>query len=327
LKNRVLVTRKLFPEAIKIIEMIADVEVFEADKKPIPRELLLNNVEKVDGLLCLLTEEIDKEVMDAGGKLKVISNYAVGYDNIDIDEATKRGIRVTNTPGVLTNTTADFTFAILMVIGRRIIEADRYIREGKWDHPWSPKLFLGMDIYKKKLGIVGLGRIGAALAERAKGFDMDITYFDKVRNRDLENKLDINYSSISKLLQSSDYVSIHVPLTNETYHLIGRKDLEMMKETSFLINTSRGSVVEERTLYEFLKDRKIAGAALDVFEDEPIDRDNPLLKLDNVVLTPHIASSSIDTRKKMAIKAAKNLIAVLKGEEPPNLVNEEVLEK
>jgi glyoxylate reductase len=325
-KPKIYVTRQLFDEAIEIMERHAEVEVFEGVDNAIPRGLLLSKLRGVDGLLPLLTEKIDAEVMDAAEDLKVISNMAVGFNNIDVDAATERGIYVTNTPGILTDTTADCAFALLMATARRIPEADRHMRAKKWVHPWGPKMFMGSDVYGKTLGIVGLGRIGSAVARRAKGFNMRVVYTDPHRNEDRERELSISYMSLNELLRESDYVSLHVPLTEETHHMIGERELTMMKEGAYLVNTSRGPVVDQDALYRALRDRVIAGAGLDVFEKEPIDPDSPILGLENVVVTPHIASASIDTRTKMAVMAATNLVSVLQGKEPPNLVNPEVLD-
>ncbi len=323
-KPKVYVTRQLFPEAIEIIEEVAEVEVFEGDNNPVPRDLLLKKARGVDGIISLLTDRIDAELMDHAGKLKVVSNYAVGYNNIMVDEATKRGIRVTNTPGVLTDTTADCAFTLMTAIARRIVEADKYIRDGEWVHAWGPKMFVGGDIHGKTLGIVGMGRIGSAMVPRARGFNMDITYYDCVRNPEKEKELNIECRTLETVLKNSDFVSMHVPLTPETRHMIGEKQLRMMKPTAYLVNTSRGPVVDEKALYKALKEGWIAGAALDVHEKEPTDPDSPLLELDNIIVTPHIASASVETRTKMAVIAATNCAAVMRGEEPPNLVNPEV---
>jgi len=323
-RAKVFLTRKLFDEAISLIEEYADVEVYESEEEPAPYDLILEKVRDVDGLLCLLTDKIDARIIEAGERLKVISNYAVGYDNIDVEAATRRGIYVTNTPGVLTETTADLAWAILMAIARRVVEADKYVRAGRWIHAWGPKMMLGSDVHGKTLGIIGLGRIGSAVARRAKGFNMRIIYYDIFRREDLERELGLEYKPLEELLKEADYVTLHVPLTKETHHLIGERELDLMKPTAYLINTSRGAVIDQRALYKALKERRIAGAALDVFEKEPIDPDDPLLELDNVVLTPHIGSASVETRKKMAMMAAENLVSVLKGVEPPNLVNPEV---
>lgn len=323
-KHKIYVTRQLFDEAIKILRNHAEVEVFDGVDNAIPRKLLLSKVRGVDGLLSLLTERIDTEVMDAGKQLKVISNYAVGYNNIDVEAATERGIYVTNTPGILTETTADCAFALLMAIARRIPEADRHVRAKKWVHAWGPSMFAGFDIHSKTLGILGLGRIGSAIARRAKGFNMKIIYHDVYRREDLEEKLGVEYMSRDDVLAEADFITLHVPLTEETHHMIGRGELQTMKKTAFLINTSRGPVVDETALHKALREGDIAGAGLDVFEREPIDPDSPLLQLDNIVLTPHIASASIETRTRMAVVAATNLVSVLQGKDPPNLVNPEV---
>lgn len=321
---KVYVTRQLFPEAIEILERHADVEVFEGVDDAIPRDLLLSKVDDVDGLLPLLTDSIDVEVMDAGTSLRVISNYAVGFNNVDLEAATERGIYVTNTPGILTDTTADAAFALLMAAARRIPEADRHIRARNWIHAWGPRMFIGTDVHGKTLGILGMGRIGSAIAKRAKGFEMKVIYHDIYRREDLEEELGIAYKSREEILREADFVSLHVPLTPETRHMIGAEELAAMKETAILINTSRGPVVDEEALYEALRDGAIAGAGLDVFEVEPVDPESPLLGLENIVLTPHLASGSVETRTKMAVTAATNLVSVLQGKEPPNLVNPEV---
>ncbi len=264
--------------------------------------------------------------MDAAPKLRVISNYAVGFDNIEVEEATKRGIIVGNTPGVLTDTTADFAFALLMAAARRVVEGVDYVRAGKWK-TWGPKLLLGHDIHGSTLGIIGLGRIGGAVARRARGFDMRILYYDIRRREDLEEELGVEYADLETVLKEADFVTLHTTLTPETYHLIGLRELKLMKKTAILINTSRGPVVDPKALYEALKDGEIAYAALDVTEPEPIQVDDPLLTLDNIIIVPHMASASRSTRGKMAVMAAENLIAGLKGEMPPNPVNPEVFKE
>jgi glyoxylate reductase len=323
-KPKILVTRQLFPQAMEILYEKCDIDLFDKEDDPIPRELLLEKIQSAEGLLCLLTDKIDKEILEKGKNLKVVSNCAVGYNNIDVNEATKRGIYVTNTPGILTETTADLAFALMMAVGRRVVEGDKNIREKKWVHAWSLKMFIGGDIYGKTLGIIGLGRIGEAMVKRAKGFDMKIVYYNPTRREDLEKKYSVQYTSLDELLSKSDFVTLHVPLNDKTNHMIGREQLAKMKKTAYLINTSRGPVVDEQALYEALSSKKIAGAALDVYEKEPIDPANPLIKLDNIVMTPHIASASIDTRTAMTVMAAKNLVAVLSGNDPPNPVNPEI---
>lgn len=325
-KPKVYVTRQLFDEAMDVLRRYAEVEVFDGIDNPAPRDTILSKVRNVKGLLCLLTDWIDEEVIEAGRKLEVISNYAVGFNNIDVEEATRRGVYVTNTPGILTDTTADCAWALLMSIARRIAEADRHVRAGRWIHAWGPRMFIGSDVHGKCLGIIGLGRIGSTVAKRARGFDMNIIYHDVVRRKDLEEELGITFKGFEEVLSEADFVTIHVPLMKETHHMIGQRELAMMKETSYLVNTSRGPIIDEGALYTALKDGVIAGAAMDVFEQEPIGPDSPLLGLDNVVLTPHIASASVETRTKMAVVAARNLVSVLNGEDPPNLVNPEVKE-
>lgn len=322
MKPKVYVTRLIPEKGLEMVFDFCDAEVWEGELPP-PRELLLDKVQDVEGLLSLLTDGIDAQLMDAAPKLKVISNMAVGYDNIDVEEATRREIIVGNTPGVLTDTTADFAFALLMATARRIPEACRYVHAGRWK-TWGPQLFLGWDIHGATLGLVGLGRIGSGVARRATGFGMRILYYDVVRREDLEEELGLEFVDFETLLERSDFVSLHVPLTTETYYLISTEQFRVMKPTAILINTSRGPIVDPQALYEALKSGQIAACGLDVTEPEPIPRDDPLLTLDNCVIVPHIASASIATRTKMATMAAENLIAGLKGEMPPHPVNPEV---
>lgn len=322
MKPKVYVTRLIPEKGVEMLLDFCDAEVWEGELPP-PREVLLNKVQDVEGLLSLLTDRIDAQLMDAAPKLKVISNMAVGYDNIDVKEATRRGIIVGNTPGVLTDTTADFAFALLMATARRIPEACRYVRAGKWK-TWGPKLLLGWDIHGATLGLVGMGRIGSGVARRATGLGMRILYYDVVRREDLEEELGLEFVDFETLLERSDFISLHVPLTSETHHLIGTEQFRLMKPTAILINTSRGPIVDPQALYEALKSGQIAACGLDVTEPEPIPMDDPLLTLDNCVIVPHIASASIATRTKMAAMAAENLIAGLKGEMPPHPVNPEV---
>jgi len=323
---KVFVTRKILEEGLNMLRERYDVEVSDYDGV-IPREMLLKKVKGADALLSLLTDNIDAEVMDAAGpNLKIIANYAVGYNNIDVEEATKRGIMVTNTPGVLTETTADFAWTLLMAIARRIVEADKFVREGKF-RGWEPMLLLGTDVFGATLGIVGFGRIGQAMARRALGFNMRVLYYDNSRvDEQLEKELKATFVDLPTLLKESDFVTLHVPLTKQTHHLIGEKELKMMKKDAYLINTARGPVVDEKALVKALKEGWIKGAALDVFENEP-EIEPELLKLDNVVLAPHIASASYATRSKMSVMVAENIIKALNGEVPPNLVNPEVLQK
>lgn len=324
MKPKVFVTRKLPEKALEIIRAECEMEINPYDRI-ITREELIEGVKDKDGLLCLLTDKIDEEIIESGKNLRIIANYAVGYDNVDVKAATKRKIPVTNTPGVLTNTTADMAWALIFTIARRVTEADKFTKAGKYKS-WGPMMFLGGDVYGKTLGIIGLGRIGKAVAKRAKGFDMRVLYFDAFRaDEKVEKEMNVQFTDLETLLKESDFVSIHVPLLPSTHHLIGKKELSMMKKTAYLINNSRGPVIDEKALVKALKDKKIAGAALDVFENEP-ELAPGLADLENAVLTPHISSASIETRTKMAIMAAENLLAGLKGIRPPNIVNPEVLE-
>ncbi len=255
-----------------------------------------------------------------------MSNYAVGFDNVDIAEATKRGIIVGNTPGVLTDTTADFAFTLILSSARRVAEGDRYVRAGKWK-TWGPMLLTGQDVNNATLGIIGMGRIGAAVARRAKGFNMKLLYHDVVRQPQHEKDLGLEYVDLDRLLRESDFITIHANLTPETHHLIGAKQFDKMKKTAIIVNTARGPLIDNMALYEALRNGKILYAGLDVTEPEPIPKDHPLLTLDNVIIAPHIASASTTTRMKMGLIAADNLIAGLKGELGPAPVNPEVIKK
>ena len=324
-RKRVYVTRRLPEEAMRMLKLKFEVEVWPEDMPP-PKNVIIEKVKEVDGLICLLTDKIDREVIEAAGpQFRGISQVAVGFDNIDVEAATERGIYVTNTPGVLTETTADYAFALLMAVARRIAEADRYVRSGKWKVPWGLMMLLGQDVWGKTIGIIGMGRIGSAVAGRAKGMNMRILYYDIRRNEKAERELGAEYVDLETLLRESDFVTIHVPLTPETRHLINEERLKMMKRTACLINTSRGPVVDEKALYKALKEGWIWAAGLDVWEEEPTSVDNPLLELENVTASPHIASASIATRTRMAIMAVENMTAILEDRVPPNLVNKEVL--
>ncbi|MEK9162357.1 MAG: D-glycerate dehydrogenase [Chloroflexota bacterium] len=323
MKPKVFITRAIPEAGLDLLRPIAEIEVWE-DELPPPRESLLQKVKGVDGLLTLLTDKIDSQVMDAAGAtLKVISQMAVGYDNIDVAAATARKIPVGHTPGVLTETTADFTWALLMSAARRIVESDNYTRDGKWK-TWMPTLLLGPDVYGATLGIIGLGRIGQAVAKRAKGFDMRVIYRSAHRHPEIEKSLGVEYVPLDSLYAESDFISIHTPLNDSTYHLINDSALAKMKPGAILINTARGGVIDPDALHRALRDKKIAYAALDVTEPEPIPLESPLLTLDNIIIAPHIASASIQTRNKMATMAAENLIAGLKGEKLPHCVNPQV---
>ena len=317
---KIYITRRIADEALAMLRQAAELRVWEGDAPP-PRDVLLREVADVDGLLCLLTDTINREVMDAAPRLRAVSTMAVGYNHIDVAAATEREIPVGYTPGVLTETTADFAWALLMAAARRVVEGDAYTRAGKWGS-WGPSVLLGYDVYGATLGIVGLGRIGLAVARRAKGFQMRVLYHSRERKRDVERQEGIEWlPDLPALLRQADFVSLHVPLTPETRHLIGRRELAAMKRTAVLVNTARGGVVDQRALYEALRDRTIAAAATDVAEVEPIPPDDPLLTLGNVIITPHIASASVATRTRMAVLAARNLLAGLRGEPMPSCVN------
>lgn len=322
-RPKVYVTRILPKQAMDKIDSYCDAEVWDGELEP-PRDILLEKVRNAEGLVSLVTDRIDAELIDRAVKLKVISNYAVGVDNVDVKAATSRGIFVGNTPGVLTETTADFAFALIMSAARRVVEADKSVRAGHWK-TWEPMVLLGQDIYGSTLGIIGLGRIGSAVAKRAKGFGMRILYYDINRQSKTEEELGIEWADMEKILVESDFITLHTNLSPLSYHLIGAEEFKMMRRNCILINTSRGSVVDNMALYEALRDGRIAYAALDVTEPEPIPVNHPLLQLSNVIITPHIASASVATRTKMALMAAENLIAGLKGMLPPNPANPEVL--
>ncbi|MBS7655420.1 D-glycerate dehydrogenase [Candidatus Bathyarchaeota archaeon] len=326
MKPLVFVTREIPSNGLELLKKFCEVKVWKGKLSPSKHELI-NNVKEAYGLLCMLNDRVDSEVIDSALNLRVISSMSVGFDHIDVQKATKKGIYVTNTPEVLTEATADLAWALLMAAARLIVKADVYVRKGKWKEGWSPMLFLGESVYGKTLGIIGAGRIGLAVAARALGFNMKKIYFDIRRlPKEKESELGLTYQPLEDLLKEADYVTIHTPLTKETYHMIGENQLKLMKSSAILINTSRGAVINEAALIKALKEKWIAGAALDVFEEEPIKPNHPILKLDNVVITPHIGSATKETRFKMAEIAARNLISVLKGEPPIYLVNSEVQE-
>lgn len=318
-KPKVFITRNL-PTNLSILQQFADVEVW-LERQPPGYEVLLSKVRGSDGLLCLLTDKIDEQLIETATNLRVISQMAVGYDNIDVGAATARKIPVGNTPGVLTDATADLTWALLMASARRIVEADKFTRALLWQ-TWEPDLLLGADITGATLGVIGFGRIGQAVARRASGFDMKIIYTSKNRcDKELEKKLNAEFVSFETLLKQSDFVTIHTPLTSDTYHLFGKTQFELMKRSAIFINTARGSIVNQEELYNALVNKQIAGAAIDVTDPEPIKSDSPLLSLNNLIIAPHIGSASYKTRKKMADMAIENLISGLKGEQLPYRVN------
>ena len=314
--EKVLVTREIPEAGLYLLEDFAVSVLFE---RPPERGELLEAIRGMDGVISTATEKIDGEVLDAAGDdLKVVANMAVGYDNIDVRAARERGVVVTNTPGVLDETTADVAFMLMLAAARRLGEGERLLRAGKWEW-WGPKQLRGLDVWGKKLGILGLGRIGQAVARRAKGFGMEILYHNRSRNGSAEKELGARYLELQELLSESDFISIHTPLTDETRHLIGAEELESMKPGAVLVNSSRGPVVDEGALADALENGRIFAAGLDVYEEEP--KVHPkLLELENVVLAPHIGSASIETRDKMATLAAENLQAVLRGEQPKSPV-------
>lgn len=320
---KVFVTREIPQGGLEIVRANCEMEI-NPENRVLSKEEIIKGVKEKVGLLCLLTDTIDKDIMNASPSLKVIANYAVGYNNIDVGEATRRKIMVCNTPGVLTETTADLAFALLMSCARKIAEGDKFVREGKFVG-WDPMLLLGQDVYGKTLGIIGLGRIGQAVAKRSQGFDMKVIYYDEQRAPDSQEKqFNAKFTPLDNLLKEADFITVHTPYLKETHHLIGEREFNLMKKTAILINTARGPIVDEKALVSALKENKIAGAALDVYENEP-ELEEGLIALKNAVIIPHLGSASWETRTKMAIMAAENLIKGIKGEIPPNLVNKEVL--
>jgi glyoxylate reductase len=322
-KPRVYVTRELPGDAIERLRRDAEVEVWDREEPP-PRDELLRAAGEIEGLLCLLTDNIDAGLLEEAPRLRVVSTMAVGYDHIDVEAATARGVAVCNTPGVLTETTADFAFALLLAAARRLPEGERAVREGRWS-TWHPSFLLGRDVGGATLGIVGLGKIGQAVARRARGFEMRVLYHSRHRNEEAEHDLGCTYASFDELLSLSDFVSVHVPLTPETRHLFKAEAFQRKKATALFVNTSRGAVVDEAALHHALASRAIAGAAIDVTETEPLSPHDPLLRLPNLLVTPHIASASVATRGRMAGLAVDNLLAVLAGNRPPHCVNPQVL--
>ena len=323
-RPRVFVTRQLPGEALGRLSSQVELRVWE-DELPPSREALLEHARAADGLITLLTDRVDGPLLQAAPSVRAVSNVAVGYDNIDVAACTARRVAVGNTPGVLTETTADFTFALLMGLARRVAEADAYVRAGKW-RTWSPSLLLGADVYGTTLGIAGLGQIGAAVARRARGFGMRVLYANRSARPELEAELGLWRVDKATLLAESDFLSLHVPLTPETRHWLGRAELASMKPGAMLINTARGTVVDQAALIDALARGHLGGAALDVTEPEPLPLDSPLLKLPNVLIAPHIASASHATRGRMASMAVDNLLAALDGRRPPHCVNPELFQ-
>jgi glyoxylate reductase len=322
-KPRLFCTHVLFDVPRRLLAEHFDVTYWTENERP-PRPELLKQVAGKDALICLLTERVDAELLDAAGpSLRIVANAAVGFDNIDLPECTKRNVGVTNTPGVLDETTADFTWALLLAVARRVVEGDRLARSGEWQQ-WNFDLLCGTDVWGKTLGIIGFGRIGRAVARRAGGFRMRVIYYSRARApEEVERKLNAEYRSRDQVLEQADFLSLHVPLNEDTRGLIGPSELAKMKRTAFLINTTRGAVVQEAALVEALQKGIIAGAALDVFEHEPVISDG--LRLDNVVLAPHLGSASVETRTRMAMIAVENVVAFFEGKRPPTILNPEAL--
>lgn len=322
-KPKLLATRPLFPAARNILDDEFDVEYWTNPER-IPRDELLKRVADKEALVCLLTEKVDDELLNIAPKLRIAATVSVGFDNIDVPACTKRNVVATNTPGVLDDTTADFAWALLMAVARRVLEGDRWLRSKGWPG-WDLDQLLGADVWGKTLGIIGFGRIGRGVARRSYGFNMRVLYHDAVHApMNVEEQLRAEYVDLDKLLSDSDFVTLHVPLLPTTRHLISKETLSKMKPTAYLINTSRGQVVDEAALVEALEQKKIAGAALDVFENEPNVHPG-LLDRTDVVLTPHIASASVATRTKMAVMAANNVVACFHGKKPPNALNADAL--
>lgn len=322
-KPRIFLTRQLPPDSMAILRDQSILTMNSADRV-LGKQEIIDGIADVDGLLCLLTDTIDDEILAANSNLKVVANFAVGFNNIDVVAATKRKIPVTNTPGVLTETTADMAWALLMAAARRVVEGDRFVRSKQWQG-WGPLQFLGSDVTGATLGLIGIGRISRAMVRRAKGFDMNVLYWNRTRlSEDEEHSLGITYAPMDDVLGESDFVSVHVALNDQTRHLIGGAQLAKMKPTACLINTARGPVVDEQALVVALQNGTIASAGLDVYENEPA-LEPELYDLANTVIAPHLGSATIGTRTKMGNMAAENCLAACNGERPPNLVNPEVL--
>lgn len=321
IKPKVYVTRQLPEPGPSILSSYCYVKM-NRDSKPVRKSELLNNVSQVDSIVCMIGDNIDSEVItSAGNRLKLISCYSAGYDHVDIDAAKKYNIVVTNTPNILSDTTADLTFALIFALSRNIVKGDDYVRSGKWKFGWTPDLLLGHDVYGKVLGIVGLGEIGTKVGKRGKAFDMNVIYYSRVRKYHLEAEFGFRYVEFDELLRESDIISIHVDLNKDTVHLVSRNELKKMKNSAMIINTSRGRVVNEIDLISALSNRTIAGAALDVYEEEPISESSSLLKMSNTVLLPHVGSATYETRKRMAEMAANNVINFFRKTGPLHRVN------
>jgi len=328
MKPKLFITRELFPDVIEKLKKYYEVEVWDRYQPP-PYEILLEKAKEVEALVSLLSDKIDCNLLKQAKKLRIVAQYAVGYDNIDVPCATQLGIYVTNTPGVLTEATAELTWALILAVARRIVESDHFVRWGEWDRlktGWHPHMMLGVELKGKVLGVIGLGRIGSRVAEiGVKGFNMKAIYYDVKRNEKIEKELGMEYRDLDTLLREADIISIHVPLTKETYHMINEERLKKMKRGAILINTARGAIIDTKALVKALEEGWIAGVGLDVFEQEPLPLNHPLTAFKNAVLVPHIGSATYESRHAMAELVAENLIAFYEGREPPTLVNKEVL--
>jgi glyoxylate reductase len=320
----VYIARRLPQPALDIVAASCDYRIWNEEATPVPRDMLLREAAGADGLLALISERIDADLLEAAPRLRIVANMAVGYDNVDLPALTERGVLLTNTPGVLTETTADLAWALLMAAGRRIVESHQLIANGRWS-TWSPMFMVGQDINGATLGIVGAGRIGSAVARRARGFDMRILYHNRRSAAELEQETGAEYRTLDELLREADFVVVLVPLNDMTRGMFGAREFALMKDTAVFVNVSRGPVVRELELAEALRSGRPWAAGLDVFEREPIGADHPLLSLPNVVAVPHIGSASIATRTRMATTAATNLVEFLSGRPAPNPVNREVL--
>ncbi|MGJ7911362.1 2-hydroxyacid dehydrogenase [Neobacillus sp. LXY-1] len=318
----IFITRRIPETIIQSLKEKFDVNMWKYEDIPVPREILIAEAKKADALLTMLTESIDETILTAGRNLKVIANNAVGYDNVDVATATRKKIAVCNTPDVLTDTTADLTFALLMATSRRVVEAAEFVKQGKWQS-WSPFLLAGQDVHHKTIGIVGMGKIGEAVAKRASGFEMQILYHNRTKKPKVEQQLGAVYTTFDELIEKADFIVCLTPLTSETRHLFNRSVFKKMKPTAIFINASRGPVVDEQALFEALTAGDIAGAGLDVFEKEPISADHPLLRLPNIVALPHIGSATQETRQAMLQLCADNIEAILEGKQPKTLVNKD----
>jgi glyoxylate reductase len=326
MKPYIYLTRKLPADAVKKLAEQFDVHMWEREDTAVPQEILLSEAEKADALLTVVSDPVTEEVLQAGKNLKVVANMAVGYDNINVEAATKKGIYICNTPDVLTETTADLTFALLLASARRVVEAAQFLKDGKWQS-WSPFLLAGHDVHHKTIGICGMGGIGEAVARRAKGFGMEILYHNRSRKPEAEKELGAQYCSFDELVEQSDFLVAMTPLTPETKHKFNADVFKKMKSTAIFINASRGAVADEEALFDALKDKEIAGAGLDVFAEEPISPEHPLLQWENVTALPHIGSATIETRKKMIGICVDNIERILTGQKPKTLVNKSLLEK